>query len=103
MRRALDEEKPAHTLDDLCLIEPRFQLGLQSTIGLDTIIGEYPVARLACPVRTAGAGMEDDADPPSRQLRNRLGYDTILGGSPETEALPRLAPGIRIGMETTVG
>ena len=30
--------KPAHTRYDLCLVEPRFRVGLQSTVGLDTII-----------------------------------------------------------------
>lgn len=92
LRRALDEEKPAHTHYDLCLIEPRFRVGLQSTVGLDTIIGDYPVARLSCP--------HDTDTPPSRPPRHRLGYDTILAGDPTAEAGLRLTPSARVGVDT---
>jgi hypothetical protein len=92
VRRALDAEKPAHTRYDLCLIEPRFRVGLQSTVGLDTMIGDYPVARLAC---------RHAADvPPSRPPRHRLGYDTILGRRLADGPSLQLAPGTRIGLET---
>jgi phage tail-like protein len=92
VRRALDAEKPAHTRYDLCLVEPRFRVGLQSTIGLDTVIGAYPVARLACPHET-------DA-PPSRPPRHCLGYDTILAGRPADGPSLQLAPGTRVGLDT---
>ena len=92
VRRALDAEKPAHTRYDLCLIEPRFRVGFQSTIGLDTIIGDYPMARLACP---------HEADvPPSRPPRHRLGYDTILARRPAAGPSLQLAPGAQLGLET---
>ncbi len=39
VRRALQQEKPAHTSYDLGLVEPRFPVGLQSTVGVDTIVG----------------------------------------------------------------
>ena len=48
MRRAVAAEKPAHTEFDLCLVEPRLRVGLQSTVGVDTILGALPAARLAC-------------------------------------------------------
>jgi phage tail-like protein len=89
VRRALDDEKPAHTRYDLCLVESRFQVGMQSTLGFDTIIGDYPVVRLGC-------WSGDDA-PAARRLRGRLGYDTILGCSDQTVPPARLAPGIRLG------
>jgi phage tail-like protein len=92
VRRALDAEKPAHTCYDLCLVEPRFRVGLQSTVGLDTIIGAYPAARLACP-------HEMDA-PPSRPPRHRLGYDTILAGESAADAGMRLTPSTRVGIDT---
>lgn len=80
LRRAIQAEKPAQTAYDLCLVEPRIQVGIQSTVGINMIIGEYPVARL--PLATCGdaatAGSEDV--PPSREPRGRLGYDTILAG-----------------------
>jgi hypothetical protein len=92
LRRALDAEKPAHTRYDLCLVEPRFRVGLQSTVGLDTVIGAYPVARLACPHET-------DA-PPSRPPRYRLGYDTILTSRPASGPNLHLAPNTRVGLDT---
>jgi phage tail-like protein len=90
--RALDAEKPAHTEYTLCLVEPRLRVGVQSTVGLDTIIGDVPVATLTC---------ADDATLPVRRPpRNRLGYDTVLaGGTPVTGGIP-LGPGTRMGMRT---
>jgi phage tail-like protein len=71
VRRILDTEKPAHTGYELCLIEPRFRVGVQSTVGLDTVVGGYPRARLAC---------RHDLDTrPCLPPRHRLGYDTVLG------------------------
>jgi phage tail-like protein len=89
VRRALDDEKPAHTRYELCLVESRFQLGLQSTLGFDTIVGDYPLARLACRPR--------DEAPATRRLRSRLGYDTILACSEEPAPAARLVPGVRLG------
>jgi phage tail-like protein len=71
VRRAIDAEKPAHTSYELCLVEPRLRVGVQSTVGLDTVVGAYPRARLAC--------RHDQTVPPSRAPRHRLGYDTVLG------------------------
>ena len=46
-RRALDSlvasESPAHTLASVNYVEPRFRVGVQSTIGLDTVIARVPV------------------------------------------------------------
>lgn len=87
LRRAIDEEKPAHTAYDLCLVEPRFRVEVQSTVGLDTVIGGLPVTRLAC-------RSDDEDEPPSRPPRGRLGYDTVLSGRPVPKAVPR------VGVET---
>lgn len=70
LRRALDAEKPAQTQYDLCLIEPRFRVGAQSTIGVDTVIGAAPSLRLGCDCPTAAA--------PGLPPLGRLGYDTVL-------------------------
>jgi phage tail-like protein len=93
VRRALDAEKPAQTVYDLCLVEPRFRVGIQSTAGMDTIIGAYPVTRLACGETTGSA-----AAAPSLPPRGRLGYDTILGG-PRPEPF-RLATAMRLEKDT---
>ncbi len=72
LRRALDAETPAGVRYDLCLVEPRFRVGVQSTVGLDTVIGGYPGLRLA--------SADDPPPAPSRPPRGRLGYDTLLVG-----------------------
>lgn len=81
LRRAIEAEKPAHTTYDLCLVEPRLRVGLQSTVGIDTLIGPYPQARLE--------RADEPEAPPSRAPRNFLGYDTVLGGpAPGAGGLP---------------
>jgi len=92
LRRALDEEKPAHTKYDLCLVEPRFRVGLQSTVGLDTIIGAYPVTRLVC--------SHEDEVPPGQRPRQRLGYDTVLSGGRTGKSGLELRPSTRVGLDT---
>jgi phage tail-like protein len=83
LRRALDAEKPAQTAYELFLVEPRFRVGIQSTIGLDTILGDIPSIRLA----STDAEL-NEAIPPSQSPRGRLGYDTVLTAQPGT--LPTL-------------
>jgi len=78
IRRAIEAEKPAQTQYDLCLIEPRFRLDGQSTIGIDTIIGAAPALRLGCEPCSDAA--------PSLPPAGRLGYDSVLSsGAMESE------------------
>jgi phage tail-like protein len=94
LRRAIDEEKPVHTGYDLCLVEPRLRVGVQATVGVDTVVGAVPAARLAAANdRQAGAGR-----PPS----NRLGYDSVLSGPAGNEPRIRLGGDVRVGVSTTV-
>jgi phage tail-like protein len=79
LRRALEAEKPAHTSYELVMVEPRLRVGVQATVGLDTIIGAYALARLD----------ESPAD-------GRLGEDAVLGGG-----APSL-PDARVGIETVL-
>jgi phage tail-like protein len=82
LRRALEAEKPAHTGYELRLVEARFRIGVQSTVGLDTILGDVPQARLTCEAN-------EGALPPSRAPRHRLGYDTVLScGGAAPPSLP---------------
>ena len=99
LRRAINSEKPAHTAYDLVLVEPRFQIGRQSTIGYDTIIGVYPVTRLA---PTSEEAMPDDEClAPSRVPRTpRLGYDTVLTAAPSASRGMGLNPVTRIGLDS---
>ena len=91
LRRAIDREKPAHTVCDLQLVGGRFRVGVQSTVGIDTLLGSLPAARLA------PSGGEPTAAP-SGPPQSRLGYDTILWprGSP---AGVRLGAGVSLGTE----
>lgn len=89
-RRAADAVKPAHTAYDLHLVEPRFRVGVQSTIGMDTIVGKLPDARLGCRHTTN--------DAPSAQPKHRLGYDTLLATAKDSARM-ELHPGARIGLQ----
>src|SRR5262249_18693314 len=42
VRALLDREKPAHTIYDLCVIQPRLRIGFQAQVGIDTVVGGAP-------------------------------------------------------------
>jgi hypothetical protein len=69
LRRAINVQKPAHTTFELILVEPRFCIGVQSTMDLDAVIGGPVPASLTCP---------RIADAPSRSPYQRLNFDTAL-------------------------
>jgi phage tail-like protein len=78
LRRALEHEKPAETQYELVLVEPRFRVGVQSMLGVDTILGDYPITRLGCD--------EKDTSSTTRAPHGRLGYDTILSSTGDATA-----------------
>lgn len=92
VHRLLTAERPATSQYQLSLVEPRLRVATQSTVGLDTIVGAVPPARLAC---------AHDDTPPSRPPSHRLGWDTVL-----TSAQPhrpvRVGAGTRIGTGTGI-
>lgn len=81
-RRAFEQllgrETPAHAVCEIHYVEPRFRVGRQAMIGLDSVIARTP------------AGVRLDA--------NRLGQGTILTAPPGS----RPGPSLRVG-ETRVG
>jgi phage tail-like protein len=79
IERIVDLAKPAHTLARVKIVEPRFRVGTQSVIGLDTVVARYP--------DRVEAG------------RAQLGYDTLIGPS-DDEAHP---PTLRIGKRSRIG
>ncbi len=84
IRNIVDVEKPAHTQYSIIKIDPRFRVGVQSTIGVDSIIASYPETFL-------GSG-------------SILGIDSVLG-STSTEKTPptlRIGKKSRIGVDTTI-
>jgi hypothetical protein len=42
LENLLNAESPAHTIHTIEYVEPRFRVGIQSMIGLDSVIGRYP-------------------------------------------------------------
>jgi hypothetical protein len=97
LRRAIEAEKPGHTAYDLALITPGIRVGRQATIGLDTVIGALPQARLAC--------RHDTGSAPSRPRRGRLSIDTVLWAS-ASESHPHrprdLRLAARVGADATL-
>ncbi|MEW5868200.1 MAG: phage tail protein [Chloroflexota bacterium] len=79
LKRIVEMASPAHTQGDLNLVTPRFRVGMQSLVGLDTVIGAYPEAA------QTGEG--------------HLGYDTVLAHAPEEDQPPSL----RIGKQARIG
>lgn len=76
LERGLRVELPAHVAAEVTLVEPYFQAGAQSTLGIDTVAGPAPLLRL----RSSDAVAPDRAPAPARRPRGRLGYDTVLAG-----------------------
>jgi phage tail-like protein len=70
---------PAYAQGYVRFVQPRLRVGVQSMIGVDSIIGEYPDRAIA------GQG--------------RLGYDTVLGQQPAESKKPTL----RIGTRARIG
>jgi phage tail-like protein len=80
IRAILDQEKPAHTAYDICIIDPRFRVGFQSRVGIDTVVGGPPRSL------ALGSGQA-------------LGQDTALAG-PDAS---RLGVESRLGLNTRLG
>jgi phage tail-like protein len=77
VRAILDQEKPAHTIYHLCIVEPRMSVGFQCRLGVDTVVGGLP---------------------PNLQLGSAraLGLETALPAPSGT----RLSSGSRLGVST---
>jgi phage tail-like protein len=79
IRTLVDQEKPAHTIYQLCIVEPRMRVGYQSRVGIDTVVGG--------PLRSLALGSEQV-----------MGEDTVLAGPVAT----RLGQS-RLGLSTRLG
>jgi phage tail-like protein len=44
VRAVIDREKPAHTVCDICIVQPRMRVGMQCRIGIDAVVGADPEA-----------------------------------------------------------
>jgi phage tail-like protein len=84
VRDVVERDKPAHTEATVCPVFPRFRVGVQARVGVDTAVGT--ISHLVL-----------------NQLAT-LGYDTILGCSQEERTLCALGSGVRpvVGSTTRV-
>jgi phage tail-like protein len=84
LENLLKAESPAHTKWTIHYVEPRFRIGFQSMIGLDAVVGRYPI----------GVRMEEA----------RLGQGTVLSSPPRDAGKPafRVGDAPRIGNSTTL-
>jgi phage tail-like protein len=98
LRRVLDAEKPASAQAELCLVEPRLRVSVQSTVGLDTIVAAVPKARLQY---ADPAGQGADAPAPSRPPSSRLGIDFVLTGG--ERGLAQVGRTTRVGVAASPG
>jgi len=79
LERIIDMAKPAHTVGVLQWAEPRLRVGLHAFVGVDTVIGRYPLGVI--------------------EGQGTLGYDTVLG-SPAEAATP---PAASVGRRSRLG
>jgi phage tail-like protein len=81
LEQIIDMAKPAHTEAHLQWDEPRFRIGLQSFVGIDTVLAKYPVGVI--------------------EGQGKLGYDTVLGSPAEKSRRPSASVGrsSRIGCD----
>lgn len=84
LQQIIDMAKPAHTQAQLRWDEPRFRIGLQSFVGVDTVLAKYPVGII--------------------EGQGKLGYDTVLGSPEESMKRPSSSVGrsSRIGCNTVL-
>ncbi len=81
LQQIIQMAQPAQTLGTFEWAEPRMRIGLQSFIGVDSIIGRYPVGVI--------------------EGQGQLGYDTVLGSPGEpTPPLARVGNSSRLGCGT---
>lgn len=80
IRAIIDQEKPAHTAYQLCVIDPLFRVGFQSRLGIDTVV--------AGPPRSLSLRMDQP-----------LGTESVLAGP----ALSLVGDDSRLGVNTRLG
>jgi phage tail-like protein len=80
VRAVIEQEKPAHTAYQICIIEPHMKVGFQARVGIDSIVGAPPA-----PMTLAGV---------------RLGLNSVLGGAGEPDEAGQLGQNTYIGQTT---
>jgi phage tail-like protein len=78
----LEAEKPAHTDYDLCLVEPKMRVGVQSMLGIDSIVGGPP--------------------PPFVLNTGKLGMDTYIAETEPGKTKMRVGQSAHVGMNSII-
>lgn len=81
IRSVIDNEKPAHVVCEICLVEPRLRVGYQSAVGLDTVIGDAASPPALYLGDALGKGHLPGRATGHVDARNRVGVTTTLGQS----------------------
>jgi phage tail-like protein len=80
VRAIVDQEKPAHTAYDVCVIDPLFRVGFQSRVGIDTVVSGPPRSLALGTGQKLGSDAALAGPPPSLLgAESRLGISTRLG------------------------
>lgn len=96
---AIEANKPAHTVHDLCFAGGGFRVGVNTLLGLGTVLGE--TTRLQ-PFHVGG-GEIDPRDPAAGPLGTPLGPPSILGEPHPASVLSLLVGASRLGQTTLTG
>jgi phage tail-like protein len=75
LRQLVEAQKPAHTAFQVRLVEAGIRIGCQSTVGVDTLVGEYPAAPLG-ELRLGQSGRLDSPD----DTQPKLGSTRLTSG-----------------------
>jgi phage tail-like protein len=59
VRAVIAREKPAHTVCEVCVIQPRMRVGSQCRIGIDTVVGAPREMQIGTPLDDAVLAAED--------------------------------------------
>lgn len=84
IQRIVEQSKPAHTQGHLHIVRPRLRVGIQSFVGIDTVIGCYPDEVVLNEGQLGGNTVlgpsEDEAHPPTLRVgrQSRIGSGTLI-------------------------
>ena len=85
IQKLLDFGTPAHTAGSIEYVEPRFRIGVQSSLGLDSVIARVPADGLVLGETPLGQATVLTGDPTDSGGPRRLGTTTCSGVNDERE------------------
>jgi hypothetical protein len=74
LRQLVELQKPAHTDFQLRFVRPGLRIGCQSTVGVDTLVGDYPLE----PLEEMRLGQTSRLGAPD-ELQPKLGSTRLIG------------------------